>query len=111
MCTAIQEEPADMKIETSGDPETSVMLSYHHCSRLQNAPISGVTETASSDSMQSVTWIRVKSQNVTTVLFQKVFGNPDPRNCFERAIRPLFHYKNNIKIMFPVHFPEIKPII
>jgi hypothetical protein len=95
-----------MTIETSGDPETSVMLSYHHCSRLRNAPVSGVTDSRLSDSLQSDTWIRAKSQNavaqnVTTVLFQKVFGNPDPHYCFERANRPLFHYKNNIKIMFP----------
>ena len=93
------------------------MLSYHHCSRLQNAPVSWVAETAGcSDSVQSDDWIRVKSQNVaaqnvTTVLFQKVFGNPYPHNCFERANRPLFHYKNNIKITFPIHFPEIKLII
>ena len=96
-----------MAIETSGDPETSVKLSYHHCSRLQNSPIPGVAETTGC----SDTWICVKSQNVTTVLLQKLFGNPDPHNCFERANRPLFHYKNNIKIMFLIHFPEIRPII
>ena len=105
-----------MTIETSGDPETSVMLSYHHCSRLCNAPVSGVTERVCSDSLQFDTWMRVKNQNivaqnVSTVLFQKAFGNPDPHNCFERANRPLFQYKNNIKITFPIHFPEIKPSI